>query len=266
MTARNCCRGTGTTAIASAMLAVAMLFPASPIEARTLAEVRALGTISICANPQALPYSSQKGDQPGFQIEIARLIAEGLDLSLGTEWIVPRRRAHVVNCDMLLDKPSDPKVTEGKLLLSRPYHRSGVALGLAADAQLVNDYSELEKGQKIGVMISSQASMILGKAGKTTSPYAFQSDMLEDLEKGDLYGIAISSAAMSHYISKHPTSGLKIAYAFESEPELTWNVSVGLRNADEQLLDAVNSVLERLIADGTIAAIYRKYGVEHRLP
>jgi polar amino acid transport system substrate-binding protein len=248
------------TMIACALLAAATTFVAP------LAEVRALGTISMCANPEALPYSSQKGDRPGFQIELGKLIAEGLGLSLSTEWIVPRRRARLVNCDMLLDKPSDPRVTEGKLLLSRPYHRSGVALGLAANAQPVNDYSELEKGQKIGVMISSIASVILGKAGKTTSPYAFQSDMLEDLEKGNLYGIAISSAAMSHHISTHPESGLKIAYVFENEPDLAWNVSVGLRNSDEALLEAVNGVLEKLIVDGTVAGIYRKYGVEHRLP
>jgi ABC-type amino acid transport substrate-binding protein len=71
---------------------------------------------------------------------------------------------------------------------------------------------------------------------------------------------------MSHYIFKNPESGLKIAYAFDSVPELTWNVSVGLRNSDQAMLDAVNGVLEQLIADGTVTRIYQKYGVEHRLP
>lgn len=252
--------------LAAAICAPGLLIHAPAVEARTLAEVRALGTISMCANPDALPYSSNKSDTPGFQVELGRLIAQGLELSLSTEWIVPRRRARVVNCDMLLDKPSDARVTEGKLLLSRSYHKSGVALGLAPNAAMLNDFSELTSGQKVGVMINSVASVVLGKAGKTTSPYAFQSDMLEDLEKGDLYGIAISSATMSHYISAHPQSNLKLAYAFDSVPDMTWNVSVGLRNSDQALLDAVNDVLDRLIADGTVASIYRKYGVDHRLP
>lgn len=254
------------TVLAAWVIASLSMLIATGAGARTLAEVKALGAISMCANPNALPYSSDKSDEPGFQIELGELIAQGLGLSLNTEWIVPRRRARLVNCDMLLDKPSDSRVTEGKLLLSHSYHKSGVALGLAPNAPVLNDYSELASGQKIGVMISSIASVVLGKAGKTTSPYAFQTDMLEDLEKGDLYGVAISSATMSHYISAHPQSELKLAYAFDSVPDLTWNVSVGLRNGDQALLDAVNDVLDRLIADGTVASIYRKYGVEHRTP
>lgn len=248
------------------LLASGSVFFPGLAEARTLAEVKALGIISMCAHPDALPYASEKGDAPGFQVELGQKIAEGLGLSLSTEWIVPRRRARIVNCDMLLDKPSDPKVTEGKLLLSRSYQRSGIALGLSRDAQMIGDYTELQKGQKVGVMISSLASVVLGKAGKTTSPYAFQSDMLEDLEKGELYGIAVSSATMSHYIATHPDSGFKLAYAFDSDPELSWNVSVGLRDSDQAMLDAVNGVLARLIDDGTVARIYQKYGVEHRLP
>jgi hypothetical protein len=31
-------------------------------------------------------------------------------------------------------------------------------------------------------------------------------------------------------------------------------------------VDAVNEVLDKLLADGTITAIYGRYGVEHRLP
>ncbi len=250
--------------IAACTLAAGL--PVQPAAARTLAEVQALGAISMCAHPDALPYASDKTDLPGFQVELGRKIAEGLGLSLSIDWIVPRRRARVVNCDLLLDRPSEPRVVEGQVLLSHPYHLSGVALGLAKDAKPVTDYRELEKGQKIGVMISSVASVVLGKAGKTTSPYAFQSDMIEDLEKGALYGVAISAPSMSYYIHTHPGAGLRMAYAFDSVPELNWRVSLGLRNADQALLDAVNAIVDRLLADGTITEIYRRYGVEHRQP
>lgn len=233
---------------------------------RTLDEVRALGTISMCANRDALPYSSNKPETPGFQVELGQAIAHGLGLTLTIEWILPRRRANVVNCDLLFDRPNDPEVQEGRVLLSRPYQKSGLALGLGLNARPITDYRQLEKGQKIGVMVSSVASVVLGKAGKSTSPYAFQSDMLEDLEKGELYGIAVSSATMSHYIFVHPNSELKLAYAFDDVPDLTWDVAVGLRKSDQALVDAVNKILDKLIADGTVARIYAKYGVEHRLP
>ena len=71
---------------------------------------------------------------------------------------------------------------------------------------------------------------------------------------------------MSYYIRQHPDSGLRLAYAFDGEPGLDWEVSVGLRKSDQALVDAVNSVLDQLIADGTLTAIYQRYGVEHRVP
>jgi polar amino acid transport system substrate-binding protein len=245
----------------------ALLLPASEsADARTLAEVKSLGAISMCANADALPYASNKPETPGFQIEIGRAIAEGLGVPLNIEWILPRRRANVVNCDMMLDSINDPVVHGDRLRLSRPYQESGLALGLRRDAEDINDFRELKKGQKIGAMVSSVASMVLGKAGKTTSPYAFQTDMVEDLAKGELYGAAVSKATMSYYILQHPESGLRLVNAFDTEPQLNWEVSVGLRKSDQALLDAVNEILEKLLADGSLTRIYAKYGVEHRVP
>lgn len=252
---------------ATACVCAALLLPlAENTGARTLAEVKSLGAISMCANRDALPYASNKPETPGFQIEIGRAIAAGLGVPLNIEWILPRRRANVVNCDMLFDTINDPEVDAGRARLSRPYQKSGLALGLRRDAAAISDFRELKKGQKIGVMINSFASMVLGKADKTTSPYAFQSDMVDDLQKGELYGAAVSAATMSYYIFQHPDSGLRLANAFDGEPELTWEVAVGLRKSDAALVDAVNEILEKLIADGTITRIYAKYGVEHRLP
>jgi polar amino acid transport system substrate-binding protein len=231
-----------------------------------LAEVKALGAISVCLNPDALPYSSNKPETPGFQLELAREIASGLDLSLSVEWILPRRRAKVVNCDMLVDRVNDPNMSDGRLFLSHPYQTSGVVLGMSRGAAPISDYSELQAGQKVGVMVNSIASMVLGKAGKTVSPYAFQADLIEDLEKDRLYAGAVSSASMSYYIHQHPESGLTLAYAFDNEPELRWEISIGLRNSDQALVDAVNVIVDRLLADGTISRIYRRYGVEHRVP
>jgi ABC-type amino acid transport substrate-binding protein len=246
--------------------AALLLAIAGNASARTLAEVKSLGAIFMCASPDALPYASEKPENPGFQIEIARAIAAGLGVSLNVEWIVARRRRNLVNCDMLLDNINDPEVNEGRSRLSRPYQKSGVALGLRRDAEDISDFRQLKKGQKVGVMINSYASMVLGKADKSTSPYAFQSDMIEDLLKGELYGAAVSVATLSYYIFQHPDSGLRLVNAFDSEPELTWGVAVGLRKSDAALVDAVNQILDKLIADGTLARIYAKYGIKHRLP
>lgn len=244
----------------------ATLVPAGALQARTLAEVKSLGAISMCANAGALPWSSKLPETPGFQVEIGRQIAQGLGVPLSIEWIVPRRRANVVNCDMMLDSVNDPRVHEGRLLLSRPYQKSGMALVLRKDAPDLAAYRDLEKGQKIGVMVNSVASVVLGKARVTTSPYAFQDDMMADLEKGDLYGGAVSATWVDYYIHSHPDANLKVAYVFEGDKDLTWEVAIGLRKSDAALQKAVSEILDRIIADGTLTRIYEKYGVKHRVP
>jgi polar amino acid transport system substrate-binding protein len=250
----------------TALLAFLLICCALDSSARTLAEVRSLGAISMCANRDALPFASDKADSPGFQVELARLVAQHLGVALNIEWILPRRRANVVNCDMLFDTFNDPRAHEGRLLLSRPYSRSSIALGFAKGVDPVDNYLDIGKGRKVGVMINSVASVTLGKAGVFISPYAFESDLIDDLVKGELYAGAVSAASLSYFIHRNPDSGLRLTYAFDNNQDLTWQVAIGLRKSDQALVDAVNEQLERLLADGTIAAIYAKYGVRHRAP
>jgi polar amino acid transport system substrate-binding protein len=239
---------------------------AGAAQARTLAEVKSLGAISMCANAGALPWSSKVPETPGFQLEIGREIAKGLGVPLNVEWIVPRRRANTVNCDMMMDSVNNPEMHEGRLLLSRPYQKSGMALVLRKSASDLASYTDLQKGQKIGVMVNSVASVVLGMAGVTTSPYAFQEDMMEDLAKGELYGAAVSATWVDYYIHSHQDADMKVAYVFEGHKDLTWDVAVGLRKSDPALQKAVSEILDKLIADGTLTGIYEKYGVKHRVP
>jgi len=253
--------------IAAACSMLAVMMASSGASARTLAEVKYKGAISLCANPDALPFASEKADPPGFQIEIARAIAAGLGVRLELQWILPRYRANLVNCDILMDSIDDPAIYEGKLLLSRPYQRTGVALGVGPKATTtISGFGDVSKGQKVGVMVNSVAQVVLGKKGLSQSPYAFEQEMLDDLATGELYGAAASPATIAYYIRQHPQAGMRLIHAYDGEPELAWKVSVGMRKADQALVDAINQVLDRMLADGTITAIYGHYGVEHRVP
>lgn len=255
------------TAFAVLWLAAAgLLLAAPPSEARTLAEVKTRGAISVCASPDGLPYAANQAGQPGIQIELAREIAEGLGVSLVTEWIVARRRMSQANCDMMLDSVNEPALYGGRVLLSRPYHRTGVALGLRGDALATRTFDDLKDGRKVGVMVGSLASVVLGKKGIATSPYAFEGDIIADLLRGNLDGAAVNPATFAYYAARHPDVGLRLVHAYEVTPELSWEVSIGLRNADAALLAEVDRVLGRMLADGTLARIYARYHVEHRMP
>ncbi|HZP85851.1 MAG TPA: transporter substrate-binding domain-containing protein [Burkholderiales bacterium] len=252
-------------ALRTALLIAAAAFTV-PSGARTLEQIKQLGAISLCANPEALPYSADDPNMPGFQVEIGQAIAQRLGVQLKVDWLVPRRRVREVNCDMLLDNPSDPKMYEDRRLLSIPYAKSGVALALRADAPDVKVPEDLKKQRKIGVMVSSLASVVLGKKELPTSPFAFQTDMLDALVRGELSAAAVSAPTLSYYLVQHPENGVRAAELYTIEPQLGWNVSVGLRNADQALLDQVNRAVTDLLRDGTIAKIYSRYGIRHQAP
>ncbi len=244
----------------------AALLVAAPAPGRTLAEVQARGAISLCANPDALPHASNKADPPGFQIEIARALADALGLQLQIEWIVPRLRASLVDCDMLLDTIADPEVQRTPVKLSHAYQKSGVALALRSANASVRGFQDIAPGQRVGVMVNSLASKLLAQRGLRTVPYVFENDMVIDLAKGEIDACAVSPATIAYYIHIHPDAGLRYVHAYDFEPELRWNLAVALRRSDDPLLDAVNAALDKLIEDGTLARIYARYGADYRRP
>jgi len=85
--------------------------------------------------------------------------------------------------------------------------------------------------------------------------------MLEDLRKGELYGAAVSSARMSYYIASNPDSGLQTGTRLRSAARS--HVERGPWSAQGRLGagGCGESRSRKLLADGTISAIYAKYGV-----
>jgi ABC-type amino acid transport substrate-binding protein len=250
----------------AACVAAAAISNMTTVAARTLAEVRARGVISMCANADSLPHASNKPETPGFQIEIGRALAGALGLPLQVDWIAARMRAGLVDCDLLLDTIADAEVQRAPIKLSIAYQRSGVALAVRTGTGDIRSFRDIAPDQKVGVMVNSLASKLLNQRGLRTVPYSFESDMVSDLAKGEIDACAVSPASIAYYIYVHPNSGLRYVHAYDTEPELRWNLAVGLRRSDEALVDAVNAALAKLIQDGTLARIYAHYGVDYRQP
>src|SRR5262245_15167591 len=115
-------------------------------------------------------------------------------------------------------------------------------------------------------MVNPVASKLLNQRGLYTVPYAFESDMLADLANDDLDACASSTATIAYYIHTHDGSGLRFVRAFDGEPELSWNVAVGLSRSDGAMVGAVDRALAQMLRDGTLARIYDRYGVAYRTP
>ena len=105
-----------------------------------------------------------------------------------------------------------------------------------------------------------------GSAGQQTTPFGFEDEMLEALAAGTIDGAAASPASIGYFNLRQPGQPLRLVHAYEQEPELSWNVAVGMRGSDAALRQRIDGVIERMLADGTIRDIYARYGIEHRPP
>ena len=86
---------------------------------------------------------SKREDLPGFQIEIGRALAQALGVPLEIDWIIPRVRASLVDCDILLDSIAAPGLDRGPIKLSHPYQKSGVALAVRPGNEAVHGFQDL---------------------------------------------------------------------------------------------------------------------------
>jgi polar amino acid transport system substrate-binding protein len=233
---------------------------------RSLEAIGQRGSLAVCAHPNALPYSSKRGPLPGFQIELAEALAARLGVSLTRHWVINSFQYRRADCDVVLNAIADKAaLAEVGLRMSRPYQRTGVVLAVREDST-VTALANLVSPRRVGVQVGSLVSMALSKRGVATTPFVFEDEMMEALVDREIEAAAVTPAAMGWFSANHPDARIRRIAAFEEDPELNWNIAVGMVKPDEKLRQGVDAALEAMLADGTIAGIYARYGVELQAP
>jgi len=232
--------------------------------ARPLDVIRDRGVLSLCAHANSLPFASKTQDPPGFQIELGRELAAALGVTLHVEWVISGIQFRVADCDIVLDTIAVPEVqAERRLELSKPYQRSGVGLAVGAKTRGVDKFDDLI-GRRVAVQGRSLAAMLLGQRGVQLAFFGYEEEMVEAVARGEVEAAAVSPATVGYFNLRHPEARVRFVHAYEGEPELRWNLAVGMRRADAPLRGAIDAAIDRLVADGTLGKIYSHYGIEYR--
>jgi len=247
------------------VLIIGLLAPAFPSLGATLEQVKERGAFSVCTNRAALPFSSDDLTRPGFQLEVAQAVARLLGVGLRVEWITFRREARSVNCDAFMGSIVTGEAEKGPVKLTKPYYGSGYVLVLPRGTEGVKTFADLE-GRKIGVEHESWAHYILSTRGLKTAVYADNVEIIEAVAKGEVDAGAVVAPYLGWYLKEHPDAPVQMAEGYIPEPELRWNVAIGLRNPDRALQEAVDQALDRLQQEGTIRSIFTKYGIPYYPP
>ena len=131
----------------------------------------------------------------------------------------------------------------------------------------VGTVGDLKAEHRVGVMQGSVAHMFLNQRGLRTIPFAFEDEMVEALDGGEIDAAAVSPATIGYWNLNHPQSRLRmVALDGDRESRLSWDIGVGMRLSDKPLRDEIDRAVAQLLADRTVQTIYNRYGIEHRAP
>jgi len=270
-------RNTSNLARILLLAGVGAAWLAAPAQAQRPAP-RESGVIRVCADPDNMPSSNEKGE--GYENKIAELVAKELNSKLAYVWY-PTRRGYfrILNgmyCDLAVEAPAGLDMAGS----TKPYFRSGYVF-VTRQGSGLEDITSLAdprlKKLKIGINSytsdgeNSPPAMALsryGVVGNLTGYNTFFSDQArpEDIVKGvanKAVDLAIVWGPLAGYFAKQSTVPLSLkplpARDSLSEIPFQYNIGIAVRRRDKEFRDSLQAVLDRRRPE--IESILKNYGV-----
>ncbi len=241
---------------------------------------RPAGVLRVCADPNNLPFSNQRGE--GFENKIAELLAQDLGERVEYTWWAQRRgffrntlRSGV--CDVVIGVPSGFEMA----LTTRPYYRSTYVFLSRKDRRLnVTSFDDpILKKLQIGVQIIgddfsnappahalSRRNIVGNVKGFTVYGDYSQHDpparIVDAVAKGDV-DLAIVWGPLAGFFAKQSRVPMEVVPVSPQidQPFLpfVFDISMGVRRGDQDLRDQVEQIMEK--RRGEIDRILKDYGV-----
>jgi ABC-type amino acid transport substrate-binding protein len=98
------------------------------------------------------------------------------------------------------------------------------------------------------------------------SVFAFQEEIVAAVEAGEIGGGAVPQPILGWFRHEHPNARVTIPDGYKPEPDLRWNVAIGLWRADDALISVMDAAIDRVMDKQLPRQIYAKYGVAYLPP
>jgi quinoprotein dehydrogenase-associated probable ABC transporter substrate-binding protein len=253
-----------------AVLAVPML--ASGALAQTPGEILARTELRVCADPNDLPFSNEKGE--GYENKTAELIGKELNLPVRFVYFPQvigfvRNTLRARSCDLIMGTVAGDDIVQ----TTSPYYYSNyVAVWSDGKDFTFTGFDDPRlKTMRIGIISATPPSDLLVRHGLMVNakPYALMVDtryesatqqMVEDLVKGEI-DIGLLWGPIAGYYIKREALKLKLA-AIPNEPgapRMDYHIAMGVRANEPNWRRQINAVIQKRQAD--ITAILHDYGV-----
>ena len=234
------------------------------LNAASLSVIKENGEFNICAHKDALPFSNEKNSD-GMHIELAKLMADELGVSLKTSWINLPRYAKYVNCDAYMGVSILPGEAGGEGFIKKtdPYAQIEI-LAITDSKREINTLDDFN-GLRVATTSGSLIHMaLLNQDTEIFVSYLTDEKILDAVMNGDVDVGIVSNSGWGWYKINHEKATAK----FHSQSTQfinsmnAYTLGIGFRKADKATVTEANKILQKIKKRGDLVKLLDKYGLE----
>lgn len=237
--------------------------PPAPAPAPAAAPAPAMKSYTVGTDAAYAPFESQneKGEIVGFDIEIVQAVAAkgGFDVKfVNTPWEGIFNALGQGDRDLLVSAITITDERKQTMDFSDPYFDAAQLIAVKEDSQVARfeDLKGLKVGVQTGTTGDEAVTKLLGKNSTDVKRFESTPLALKELESGGVDAVVADNGVVGHYVTNNPGGKFKTVSDSEFVPE---QYGIAVKKGNTELLQAVNTGLAAIKADGTYDQIYAKY-------
>ena len=256
-TLAGCSSNSGSSAAASGAASSA----ASTGAADQLAAIQANGKLVVALEGAWQPWSyhDESDTLVGYDVEVSRAIAEKLGVEpeyVESDWDSLFAGLDAGRYDMVCN---GVEVTDERALtydFTTPYGYIHTALAVKKDNDTIQTFEDL-KGKTTANSLASTYMELAESYGATVQGIDTLEETIQLLTAGRIDATLNADVSFYDYLNVHPDADFKLV----AQTEDASHVAIPVRKGDDSasLLEAINTAIEELRADGTLKALGEKY-------
>lgn len=229
----------------------------------SLQKVLDAGVLEIGAEGNWVPYvyNDENGDLVGFEVEMAKAIADklGVDVNynIADSWDGVLAGLEADRYDVVICGAGPSPERKEKYEVARPYGEQVVALVCRADDESIQGFDDLE-GKTSANSLSSSSGNIARSYGADLVEASLEEAMMliqdnrADCQVNDAYAISV-------YLEKNPDANLRIAAYYEPENAYEVQSAPIIKKGNVDLCEAIDAAVAEIIEEGTARELCVKY-------
>ena len=245
----------------SVLLLMTALTACGSTKGAPLAKIQKAGKLTIATSPDFPPFESLSGDGKveGIEIELLEMICQELGVTLDIQQmdfdaVLPGVQAG--KFDMGVSGISVTEKRQKNVLFTDPYCLAAQAI-VVVEGSPVASKAALE-GKAVSVQTGTTAESFCNENGYKVSSFQANNDAQSALVQGKVDAWVIDDLTAADMVKAYNAEN-DTKLVVLSEPMTTEPYALAMAFGSEDTVKKVNEILDKLLSDGTVAAIFEKY-------